>query len=99
MIKVTIHKKRYDIEVSGDSIKEVLEKVAFFDELPNVCPVDGCKQPVRFAVRKPDDFSYYGMICAAGHETTFGVYQKDSRELYYKPHEPWRKFDPNAPRE
>lgn len=76
--------------VSGANPKEVIEDIAFFSELPDICPI--CKSTTSFSFRNPKDFQFYGMRCSGtpAHECTFGQ-RREGNGLFYKGQDSWDK--------
>lgn len=81
------------VTVRSDDQRDLIEAAAFFQELPQACPV--CKAPVVFTARHPQSFNYYGLRCTGrpAHESTFGV-KKEGGALFYKASEPWTSWQP-----
>lgn len=74
---------RMKVTATGETSMKVLEELAFFSELPKVCPT--CQAEMFFYFRNPQDFTYYGLKCTGqpAHECTFGQ-KKDGSGLFYK---------------
>lgn len=72
------------VEIESERTQTVVERAAFWAELPATCPV--CQNAVLFTYRQPKGFDYYGMQCVGSpaHETTFGEYKAPRVGLYYK---------------
>lgn len=73
------------VELSGDSVKDIIEQASFWSSLPRVCPI--CKSQLQFSYRQTKDGdSYWGQVCQGQpkHEANFGVYKNSERGLYYK---------------
>lgn len=83
------------VTVRSDDQRELVEAAAFFQELPQQCPV--CKATVVFTARHPQSFNYYGLRCTGrpAHESTFGV-KKEGGALFYKASEPWTAWQPGS---
>lgn len=81
---------RLKATVSGEDPKKVIENVAFFSELPDICPI--CQSVTSFSFRNPKDFSFYGMRCSGtpAHECTFGQ-RREGNGLFYKGQDSWDK--------
>lgn len=95
MIRLTIEKTGYSVQIEGATPNEVIGQAELFSELPDVCPL--CGSPLHFTHRKPRGFEYWGLGCTDGHETTFGE-KKDGAELYYKGAASWADA-PTRPRD
>jgi hypothetical protein len=80
---------RIVVHIDGATVKELIEKSAFWSMLPGRCPV--CNADVIFNYRNPQDYEFYGMKCTGDivHECTFGEFKNAAKGLYYKAHEPW----------
>ena len=78
-----------EVLVEGDDAKQVVQEAAFWNELPQVCPI--CGAQVRLSYRHPQDYHFYGMICLGEveHESTFGQHKKDGK-LFYKGDRSWK---------
>lgn len=91
MITIKFQIGKNVIEATGDTAKEAIEQIAFFQTLPGECPV--CQSPVKFTYRTPQSYTYYGLECAGPdhHAVNFGQ-SKDEKTLYYKHAEAWTSF-------
>lgn len=81
---------RMKATVSGEDPKKVVENIAFFSELPDICPI--CQNSTVFSFRNPKDFQFYGMRCSGtpAHECTFGQ-RREGNGLFYKGQDSWDK--------
>jgi hypothetical protein len=72
------------IKMQFGNEREMIEAVAFFQSLPELCPV--CDAPLVFQHRSPQDNDYYGLVCTGSprHETDFGQPKDKGKILYYK---------------
>lgn len=86
MQKLTVSiNDNFSVELSSESVKEIIEQASFWSSLPKVCPL--CKSLVTFTHRQTKDGdNYWGMACLGQtkHESNFGVYKNTERGLYYK---------------
>lgn len=82
------------LEIVGDDQKALIREAAFWQGIPETCPVDG--SPVRFEYRNPQGYDYYMLVSESGYEYKFGIKQ-DDHTLF--PHGKWTYYDPNAVRE
>lgn len=78
------------VKVGADNVKDLIEGLAFFEELPKKCPMCGAEVYLAFHRTKEED-SYYGMKCRGNtaHETNFGQHKKGDT-LYYKGDGSWK---------
>lgn len=72
----------------ADTIKKVIESVAFLDGLPKACPV--CDAPVHLFFRSPKGFNFYGLECEGSpkHQANFGQH-KEGDSLFYEGDGKW----------
>lgn len=60
MFKLQISVPGGSLEITGDKQKDIIKQAAFFQSLPQICPVDG--SPAVFHFKQPDDFEYFGLV-------------------------------------
>ena len=91
MITIKFQIGKNVIEASGDTAKKAIEDIAFFQSLPNECPV--CQSPVKFTFRTPQSYTFYGLECTGQdhHSTNFGQ-NKEGGTLFYKHAEAWTSY-------
>jgi len=79
------------VEAIGEGEKDVIRKIAFFQDLPGKCPE--CGALVKFTYREPQSFKYWGLECMGPdrHATTLGQYA-DGDGLFYR-HQPWESWE------
>lgn len=80
-MKATLEINGITLEITGDSPKELIPAFAFWQSLPSSCPM--CGSDLQFTYRTPQDYTYYGLICANLHACNFGQ-SKDTKSLFYK---------------
>lgn len=78
------------VEVAGgqfpdEAQKAIIEACAFWQAIPENCPMPGCEAPLVFTARHPQSYHYYGLRCLGPvpHEMNFGE-RKDHSSLYFK---------------
>ena len=76
------------VEVSNEKVTDAIQMAAFFGELPQVCP--RCNEPVHLTYREAQDYKFYGMACAGGHQTTFGQLKKGG---FYLKKDKWLTYE------
>lgn len=86
-LKAKLSTPLIDLEVEGETARAVIEQLAFFAALPQVCPANGCGARLSFFHRRPQDFDYYGLRCdgVPSHECNFGIHMKAPNDIFYAP--------------
>jgi hypothetical protein len=88
--------------VTGNSIKEAIERAQLFNEIPSTCPL--CKTGTRLQYREAKGHKFYEVRCDGTfvqgayefHTSQLGVFKDDDRELYYKQGVPWNVVRPKT---
>lgn len=72
------------VEVTSESVKDLIRQAAFWTDLPTVCPL--CGSSLVLYHRDPQDNDYWGQACTGPvtHEANFGVNKNEEKGLYYK---------------
>lgn len=98
---------RMHIELAGESVKDLFERLSEFQEIFEADTECGCckSKSVRFLARKVDDYKFYELSCrACGARMSFGQ-AKQGGGLFPKrrdedgewlPNRGWAKFQPKS---
>jgi len=81
------------IRISGDHETEIIKKAAFWQSIPEFCPI--CKSALRFNYRTPQTFEYYELVCSGSpeHSINFGE-KKGTHDLYFDNKKSWKAYNP-----
>ena len=92
MIRVTVKTCGATVTVDGETAKDAIREAAFFQSLPEECPV--CSSGLRFDYRVAQEYKYFELLCERGHKHQLGQH-RDGEGLFYNAQKPWQEFDPD----
>lgn len=80
------------IQVEAETVKELIEQLSFFNELPKSC--GNCnKGDLGFRHRHTSGYDFYELVCAnpdCGHTFSLGTPKDDTTRLFPKHSEGWK---------
>lgn len=95
-LKMIIERSFGTIEVTGESAQDIFREGAFFNDLPNTCPV--CGADLRLQYRSPQGYEYYEVVCKGEkkiHKAKTGEHKENlGRGLYYARASAWEELVP-----
>ncbi len=86
---------RTSIEIQGDESQDVIRIAAFWQSIPNQCPV--CQASLVFEYSTPQIYKYYKLKCTGQTPHTVNLSERtDKTGMYFDNRKPWETWRAGA---